>query len=126
MVVDDIKALLGNIRGPVQRPFKPQPKAEPKGQMEIELKVQRWILRFKTDKDWIDSLFANYPNWDDAGVAPKELYIILHAVQIAQHGREHIEFIRTKLRRFVDLPYPTNVVKWLGQISQKQFVHIGV
>jgi hypothetical protein len=126
MLADDIETLFGHIRRPVQRPIPPRPKEESKNYAALEQKVQEWILRAKTDPEWVNSLFINYPCLDDAGVAPKELYIIAHAVWIALNGKDHIEFLREKLSQFVKLPYPTDVIAWLSQIRQKHFVYVGL
>lgn len=47
--------------------------------------VKAWFESSKSsvqekDHEFLDNLFANYPDWDDAGVAPLETYVIMHAV----------------------------------------------
>ncbi len=61
--------------------------------------TQRVLESFnKGGDEWIDVLFENYPYWDDEGVAPKCLYVLLNSFHERRYNNhQQIQEYRTQV-----------------------------
>ena len=89
--------------------------------------------------DWIDIIFDKYPDWDDEGIAPKEIYILYHIlleilVKKNNHDiKEYRDFCIKKAIKFTIRDKPLflkkdikNPIDFYQQFTQYEFSCIGV
>ena len=103
------------------------------------VKISKNLQDYHKNDDWIDIIFDKYPDWDDKGIAPKEIYIlynILREILVKKNNddiKKYRDFCINKAIKFTirdeslyfnkDIENPINFYK---QFTQQELSAIGV
>ena len=105
----------------------------------ILVKISKKLEDNKESEDWINIIFEKYPDLDDAGIAPKEIYMlynILREILLKKNNdqiKKYRDFCINKAIKFTISDEPLylnkdieNPIDFYKQFTQQEFSAIGV